>query len=263
MSITTSKKKNPQQGTFSLLKKLIESLKVVIGSAVIFVGAQFLAMILLGIFLSAAGGFDAAKIENLLTDSILTQFVLVLMIEALVVAGVWVMVQFYDRKLKTVFNLQKPTLSLLWKVVKVFLLYLLVSWAAMLLISQTLPRVDTEMEQDIGFKNAAGWQLSIVFLALCVAVPIGEELMFRGLLFKGLKRYVGYLIAATITTLLFGAAHLEFIGGKPLNWAAGIDTAILSVFLIKLYKRTGTITAPIMLHALKNSLAFVFLFLVK
>ncbi len=251
------------QKTQSIFGRTFGAIKVILGCAVIFIGAQIAAAIFIGIFLGAVNGYDATKIESLFTDSTLLQFCLVLLIESLVVGGVWVALRLKKLNLVKSLNLKKPTLSLLWKTLKIFLLYLLFSWLVLLLSDMLLPKVDVNLEQDIGFKGASGWQLVIVFLALCVAVPIGEEIMFRGLLFKGLKRYLGFVLAAGITTILFGLAHLEFIGGKPLNWAAGIDTAVLSVFLIKHYQKTKTITAPILLHSFKNSLAFVFLFLVK
>lgn len=255
-------KKDEQADQLSNIRRVVDAVKVIVGVGMLFIGAQLLGGVLIGLILLGFG-IEPSSIDDSIKNSAGIQFGVILLVEALAVAGVWIVVQFYDRNLFKVFGLVRPNRRIFWQVVKTFLLYLFVTWLTTVAVSNVLPKIDVNMEQDIGFKGASGWQLLPVFLGLCVAVPIGEELMFRGLLFRGLKKYLQFLPAAVITSMLFGIAHLEFIGGKPLNWAAAVDTTILSIFLIKVYERTGKITAPIMLHALKNSLAFVFLFVLK
>jgi membrane protease YdiL (CAAX protease family) len=73
--------------------------------------------------------------------------------------------------------------------------------------------------------------------------PLGEEILVRGYLFSGLRMVWRFLPAVIVTSLLFGAAHLEFGGGGPLVWAAAIDTFILSVVLCFLRERSGALDA--------------------
>lgn len=68
------------------------------------------------------------------------------------------------------------------------------------------------------------------------------------------------MTAAVITSGVFALAHLQFGNGLPLVWAAAIDTFVLSLVLVYLRDRRGSLTAPIILHMLKNSVAFVLLF---
>jgi len=49
--------------------------------------------------------------------------------------------------------------------------------------------------------------------------------------------------------------------GEPLLWIAALDTFILSFVLIYLKEKTGSLWPPIGLHMLKNSLAFISIFI--
>ena len=118
-----------------------------------------------------------------------------------------------------------------------------------------------EGKVDIGFEHVnTNIELFLTFFSLVVLPPIGEEVLIRGYLFGNLRRYLRFLPSLIITSLLFGAAHLEFGTGKPLVWMAGVDTAILAVFLAYLREKTGSIWAGVVVHGLNNLLAFIYLF---
>lgn len=69
------------------------------------------------------------------------------------------------------------------------------------------------------------------------------------------------LTAAVITSIIFASAHLEFGSGAPLLWAAALDTFTLSLVLIYLRQSRDSLMPAIMLHMLKNSVAFMILFI--
>jgi uncharacterized protein len=56
----------------------------------------------------------------------------------------------------------------------------------------------------------------LVVLAAVVLAPIGEEIFFRGILFQALRRRVGLWPAAVISSVPFGAVHVEVIGVEAL-----------------------------------------------
>lgn len=56
----------------------------------------------------------------------------------------------------------------------------------------------------------------LVVLAAVVLAPIGEEIFFRGILFQALRRRVGLWPAAVISSVPFGAVHVEVIGPEAL-----------------------------------------------
>ena len=84
----------------------------------------------------------------------------------------------------------------------------------------------------------------------------------RGFLFGALRRSTGFWISAAITSVIFASLHLG--GGEQgagLLWIAAIDTFILSLALCYLREKTGRLWASIGLHAIKNGVAFVALFI--
>lgn len=157
---------------------------------------------------------------------------------------------------------RKPKISDLgWSLIA-FPIYYLILVVSLVVTKAFVPGLDLEQKQDLGF-NASyqGWQLVGIFFALVVVPPITEEIVFRGFVFGSLKKTMPVIVAAILTSLLFGAGHLmEGSGGQPL-YIAGIDTFVLSMILIWLRQKTGSLWSSIFLHALKNGTAFVTLFL--
>ncbi len=75
----------------------------------------------------------------------------------------------------------------------------------------------------------------------------------RGYLFGKLRRESGFWLSAVITSAVFGFVHLQ--------WNVGVDVFALSLVLCFLREKTGAIWAGMILHMLKNSVAYVLLFL--
>lgn len=138
-----------------------------------------------------------------------------------------------------------------------FVAYIVLATAAAALFSG----LDLDQEQQVGFSTAyTALQLTLTFLSLVILPPIAEEIIFRGFLFTSLRAKYRFHSAAVATSLLFGAAHLQFGADAPLLWMAALDTFILSYVLCFLREKTGSLWAPILLHALKNLIAFMVLF---
>ena len=115
------------------------------------------------------------------------------------------------------------------------------------------PSYDQMQVQELGFSNfTAQHEMILAFLALVVAAPIIEEIIFRGYLFGRLKKHTGTIIAIILTSLTFAVLHMQ------LN--VGIDVFALSVMLCLLRIVTGSIWAGVLLHMIKNGLAYYVLF---
>lgn len=129
-------------------------------------------------------------------------------------------------------------------------------WVTILvaLLLTFVPGFDSEQPQNIGFDDVTTFaEYLMAFIGLVVIPPIFEELLFRGYLFGRLRKYVGFWVSTTVTSIAFGFVHGQ--------WNVGVDTFILSFFLCFLRERTGSVWAPILLHAFKNGLAYFFLFI--
>jgi membrane protease YdiL (CAAX protease family) len=86
--------------------------------------------------------------------------------------------------------------------------------------------------------------------------------MMRGLLYSSLRKAMPVVTAGVVTSALFAIAHLPEGGsGGPL-YIAALDTFVLGLVLVYLRQKTDGLWASMSLHALKNGIAFIALFLV-
>lgn len=91
-------------------------------------------------------------------------------------------------------------------------------------------------------------------LALVVAGPILEEVIYRGLIYGKLRKNHSLITSILTVSILFGFLHGQ--------WNVGVDVFALSVVACLMRETTGTIYAGIILHILKNTIAFYMLFIV-
>jgi membrane protease YdiL (CAAX protease family) len=153
-------------------------------------------------------------------------------------------------------GLKKPHFKSLLTVVPAFIVYFIASTLFTILATKFIPGFNVEQAQDVGFKNLAQpSDLIAAFVSLVVVTPIFEELIFRGLLFKGFKKRFSFWPSAIAASLIFALAHLQ--------WNVAVDTFALSLLLCYLVEKSGSIIPSILLHALKNGLAFTLLFIIK
>ena len=141
-----------------------------------------------------------------------------------------------------------------------FAAYFVLYIVGLVIAKALVPSLNLEQEQEIGFStNTQGAALLPVFISLVILPPITEEIVARGFLFGGLRTKLPFAVAATITSVLFAAAHLGE-ASEGLLWIAAVDTFILSLVLCYLREKTGSLWPSIGVHALKNGLAFIVLF---
>lgn len=91
-------------------------------------------------------------------------------------------------------------------------------------------------------------------LALVVVGPILEEVIYRGLIYGKLRKNHSLITSILTVSILFGFLHGQ--------WNVGVDVFALSVVACLMRETTGTIYAGIILHILKNAIAFGVLFIV-
>ncbi len=90
---------------------------------------------------------------------------------------------------------------------------------------------------------------SIIYaLFVCIAAPVGEELLFRGAILKSLQSY-GSKFAIIISAVLFGLVHGNF-EQIPFAFFAGLIFGCVAV-------KTDSLFYPIIFHIINNSWAVV------
>lgn len=116
-----------------------------------------------------------------------------------------------------------------------------------------LPFIDYTQVQETGFAHINGqFEYVLAFISLVVVAPFAEEVLFRGYLFGKLRRYASVWAAGLLTSLLFAVVHFQ--------WNVGLDVFALSVVLCALRVVSGSLWPSIMVHMVKNGIAFYFLF---
>ncbi len=87
----------------------------------------------------------------------------------------------------------------------------------------------------------------LTVFAVVIVAPIMEEILFRGLIFKNLRRKYSFWVAALATTLIFVIAHA--------NLYQGLAIFPVALFFSYLYEKFGKIWVPILAHMWNNLLA--------
>ncbi len=142
-----------------------------------------------------------------------------------------------------------------------FVVYLALFIAAATIIGGIFP-IDATQEQETGFNEIfSRIDLLMAFVSLVLLPPFVEEVLFRGVLFGGMRRRYTFWWATLWTSLAFAAPHLLEAKSGGLLWIAGVDTLVLSVVLCYLREKTGSLWASIVLHMAKNCVAFFSLFI--
>ena len=133
--------------------------------------------------------------------------------------------------------------------------------AGLVALFNLFPWFDAEQAQDVGFNTyIVGFDRLVAFVTLVVIAPIAEELIFRGWLYGKLRNILSekvsdlasMIISIFLVSLLFGIIHLQ--------WNVGVNVFALSVVLCGLREITGTIYSGILVHMLKNGVAFYLLY---
>jgi membrane protease YdiL (CAAX protease family) len=111
------------------------------------------------------------------------------------------------------------------------------------------PAVQEAVKMVMSIKHPVEVGLQVV--SVVIMAPIAEELLFRGILFNTIKHagypLAGMVISATLFALVHGSlAHMMplFVMGFALAW---------------LYEKSGTIIAPMVMHATFNAINFAYI----
>ena len=98
--------------------------------------------------------------------------------------------------------------------------------------------------------RAAG-MLPLMWLAFVVAAPLGEEIVFRGFVFRGWAAAIGVPGTILLTSLIFAGAHTQY------DWFGTFQTFCMGALFGWLRWRSGSTTLTIVLHMLINFVATV------
>ena len=89
-----------------------------------------------------------------------------------------------------------------------------------------------------------------LFVVLGIIVPLTEEIIYRGLIYNRVKKYLDVNKAILISSLLFGIFHF--------NLMQGVYAFIIGIIMGYLYHKYNSILAPVALHMAVNQLTVIF-----
>jgi membrane protease YdiL (CAAX protease family) len=96
--------------------------------------------------------------------------------------------------------------------------------------------------------GGTAFTLVTLWIGMVIAAPIAEELLFRGLLYRGLvDTRLGAFGAVLVTSLAFGIVHAPGFG-----WPRMVSTACVGLLLGWLRWQTGNTVIGIVAHAVMN-----------
>jgi membrane protease YdiL (CAAX protease family) len=114
------------------------------------------------------------------------------------------------------------------------------------------------IQEEIASGDITTWL--IVFVTACIAAPIIEETMFRGVFYRHLRdatdrwrRLPSIAFAALVNSLIFAAIHPQGIVGIPL-----LTTLAVGFSLTRQWR--SSLIAPMVMHAMNNGLVTCILF---
>lgn len=135
-----------------------------------------------------------------------------------------------------------------------FIVYFLVSMLFLYACTLFLPWLNLNQAQQTGFGGAfRNYELLLAFFTLVILAPFAEETLFRGYLYGKLRQRVPVWVAILLTSALFGVIHGQ--------WNVGLDVFVLSIVMCILREITGNIWAGMMVHMIKNGIAFYIIFI--
>lgn len=149
-----------------------------------------------------------------------------------------------DLKKETV-KYERPDIKNYWIIA--LMMPLLCIWSNNVIAMSRLSEIFTGVNQVNNVLYSGGIALEIIVVS--IIGPIVEELIFRGLVFKRLYIYSGKWPAVILSSLFFGAYHMNFV--------QGLYAFIVGAVCALIYDKYKSITAPAFAHMFINFVAVI------
>lgn len=147
-------------------------------------------------------------------------------------------------KASTPLNLKAPAKQYLW--IPVLGTALCLGFNC-LIIMTNLAFLSESYQETSSLFYSASFLVQIVGIGL--VVPIAEELLFRGIIFKRFRETTGFKWSAICSAIIFAVIHSSML--------QLIYTFILGMFLAYVYEKYGSFKAPVILHVCVNIVSII------
>ncbi len=159
----------------------------------------------------------------------------------------------YNKKFRDL-GLDKPKLLYFANAFVALFVYVAISLAIQIVVKALFGQgYDADQAQELGYGALSGPEIAIAFVCLVVLAPLTEEIIFRGFMFRGVRKHFPFWATALLVSGLFGLVHGQ--------WNVGLDVFAMSLISCYLVEKTHSLWPSIFLHVLKNGLAFCIVYL--
>lgn len=218
------------------------TISLVIGViAMIFIG------IMVGIEAGYSGGLDLAEMEAKIYELYYRYAMLFTVIAAVITMPICYFLMKKDKKRETIINGEISYEPLEYKL---YIPVIILGIASCIGINNLIS-ISGLIELFPGFLEVAeaiyGGGILLQIISVAIIVPILEELLFRGIVYKRLRGYMKTEIAIVVSALFFGLFHL--------NVVQGLYAFIIGLLLAYVYEKYKSIWAPILFHIAANSVS--------
>jgi len=117
-----------------------------------------------------------------------------------------------------------------------------------ILLTQFAGNVETQPTMKILESSVSLPQRIYFGFTAIVLAPLLEEILFRAILYRGIKQHGYPKLALFGSAVLFGAIHLSLLTFVPLT--------VLAIILALLYDKADSLMAPIIAHSIFNAANF-------
>jgi membrane protease YdiL (CAAX protease family) len=222
--------------------------------------AQLAVVLFIGLYALSAG-YDETFLETV-TESNLNNFIFSAGFAFFQLVGVWALLRYKKRTLRSA-GLVRPVRDDIFRSIMAWGGYMVAFIGLSIVLQSVEAGIDFEQSQQIDFTSTnTPLELALIFVSLVVLPAFVEEILMRGFLYRSLRSKLGFVASAVPVSLLFGLAHTQFGSGEPLLWIAFVDTFVLSMVLCYVVEKYKSIWPAIGAHAIKNGLAFTYLFVI-
>ena len=211
------------------------------------VSIVFCVVAMVGFISQNAGSLDVPALISKITESIMNDATIISTISNILTVLALFLI-FLGQKKK--FTLEADIRKLKVKSLVLPLLLGITLYAEVSMILGMLPIPETLMNQ---YSDASGilfgGSLWVTILAVAIVAPITEEIVFRGFILSRLRRSMPPIVAAIISSVIFGAAHG--------NWVWAAYAFVLGMILCYVAIKYRSIVASMVLHITFNLLGVI------
>ncbi len=114
-----------------------------------------------------------------------------------------------------------------------------------------------QWQMDMLLPDDFSWPSAIALIfSIGVLVPIGEELIFRSMLYRWLRDKWGTTVGVIVSSLVFGSLHLSIGANHVYNveFTVAIGVTLIGVALALVYQFSGSVWTAILMHMAQNTL---------